>query len=210
MDSAIKRAAPLTGVTFAALYLLGGYLYTKGAPAFAAKPDEVVTYFKDQSHYISLGSLLIFVAAPFWFIFIGCIYSSIKSKEGGVGRLAVTQLASGATAAAVSIVGTLCAAIGAIRADRGTLETGPATVYFDASTALLYTGTAVAAAGFLFALAAASIRYNVVLPRALGWVALVLAVLFLIPPISWIALPLGVLLMIVASVNLYRENAGEL
>jgi hypothetical protein len=210
MDAAIKRAAPLTGVTFALLYLLGSFISMHHAPAVAARPDDVVAYFAERPHSIALGSLLIFVAAPFWFIFIGCIYSSIKAKEDGVGRLAVTQLASGAAAAAVSIVGALCAATGAIRADRGTLDPGAATVYFDAATALLYTGTAVAAAGFLLALAAASIQYNAVLPRVLGWAALVLAVLFVIPGVSKLALPLGVALMIVASISLYREKAGEL
>jgi hypothetical protein len=210
MDTAIKRAAPLTGVTFALLYLAAMFLYRKGQPEFAADPGEITEYFAAQSAYVSLGSLAVFVSAPFWFVFIGCVYSSIKSKEDGVGRLAATQLASGATAAAVSIVGALCAAIGAIRAERGTLDAGAATVYFDAATALLYTGTAVAATGFLFALAAASLRYGAVFPKPVGWIALILAVLFLIPPISWISLPLGVLLMVFASIRLYLERAGEL
>lgn len=210
MDTAIKRAAPLTGVTFAILYLAAMFLYRKGQPEFGADSAEITAYFEAQSAYISLGSLAVFICTPFWFIFIGCIYSSIKAKEDGVGRLAVTQIASGATAAAVSTVGALCAAIGAIRAERGTLDGGAATVYFDAATALLYTGTAVAATGFLFAIAAASLRYGAVLPKPFGWVALVLAVLFLIPPISWICLPLGVVLMIYASIRLYAEDAGEL
>ena len=83
-------------------------------------------------------------------------------------------------------------------------------VYFDASTALLYTGTAVAAAAFLLAVAVASIRYGVILPKPIGFASLVLAVIFLIPPLSMWALALGVALMGYASIKLYLDGAGEL
>ena len=76
MDTAIKRAAPLTGVTFALLYLAAMFLYRKGQPEFAADSGEITEYFAAQSAYVSLGSLAVFVSAPFWFIFIGCVYSS--------------------------------------------------------------------------------------------------------------------------------------
>lgn len=210
MEAALKKTAPITGLTFAALYLLGGYTLAKGAPDFAAGSDAILAYFTDQSAAINVGALLIFVAAPFWFIFVGTIFAAIREAEGGAGRLGVTAAASASTAAAVSIVGTLCASIGAIRGADGTLDAGAAMVYFDASTALLYTGTAVAAAAFLLAVAIASIRYGVVLPKALGWASLVLAVIFLIPPLSMWALALGVVFMGVASIKLYRDNAGEL
>jgi hypothetical protein len=210
MEAAFKKTAPITGLTFAALYLLGGYTLSKGAPEFAAESNEILTYFTDQSASIAVGALLIFVAAPFWFIFVGTIYAAIKVAEGGVGRLAVTAVASAATAAAVSIVGALCASIGAIRGGDGSLDAGAAMVYFDASTALLYTGTAVSAAAFLLAVAIASIRYDVVLPKPLGYASLVLAVVFLIPPLSMWALALGVVFMGIASVKLYGDKAGDL
>jgi len=210
MDAALRRSAPIAGLTFAALYLIGGYTLAKGAPGFAAESDAILTYFTDRSASINVGALLNFVSAPFWFIFLGTIYSAIKDKEGASGHLAATALASGAAAAAVSIVGALCASIGAIRGADGTLDAGAAVVYFDASTALLYTGTAVAAAAFLLAVAAASIRYGVILPKALGAASLILAVLFLIPPLSMWALALGVALMGLASIKLFLDGAGEL
>lgn len=210
MDAALRKSAPITGLTFAALYLIGGYTFSKGAPGFAADADAIQAYFTDQSASINVGALLIFVSAPFWFIFLGVVYSAIKDKEGGTGHLGATALASGAAAAAVSIVGTLCASIGAIRGADGTLDAGAAMVYFDASTALLYTGTAVSAAAFLLAVAVASIRYGVILPKPIGAASLVLAVIFLIPPLSMWALALGVVLMGYASIKLYFDGAGEL
>ena len=210
MDAALRRSAPITGLTFAALYLIGGYMLSKGAPEFAAESAAIQAYFTEQSAVINVGALLIFVSAPFWFIFLGTVYSAIKAEEGGTGHLGATALASGAAAAAVSIVGALCASIGAIRGADGTLDPGAAVVYFDASTALLYTGTAVAAAAFLIAVAVASIRYGVVLPKAVGAASLVLAVVFLIPPLSMWALALGVALMGYASIKLFLDGAGEL
>lgn len=210
MEAALKKSAPITGLTFAILYLLGAYTLANGAPNFGADAGAIVSYFADQSAEINVGALLIFVSSPFWFFFVGTVFAAISKAEGGAGRLGVTAAASAATAAAVSIVGALCASIGAIRGADGTLDPGAAMVYFDASTALLYTGTAVAAAAFLFCVALASVRYGVVLPKVLGAASLILAVLFLIPPLSMWALTLGVALMGVASIKLYMDNAGEL
>lgn len=209
LSPAVRKAAPLTGVTFGALYLLGNYMLVGDAPAFGAEPAEIMPYFADRAPYILMGTLLVFVSAPFWFSFLGVLHNAVKAKEGETGRLAITLVGSGSAAAAITLVGEACAAAGAIRARNGTLTSGPATVYFDASYALVYTATAVAAAAFLLALAIASLRYEAVMPRWLGAVSLVLAVVFLIPNLAWIALPIGVLVMTIASVLLYRDQADD-
>lgn len=209
LDGALKKAAPLTGITFGFLYLLGTYMVLKEAPDFAAKAAEIMPYFADQAANILAGTLLVFISTPFWFSFLGVLHNAVKAKEGPTGRLATTLVASGSAAAAITLVGEACAAAGAIRARNGTLTSGVATVYFDASYALVYTATAVAVAAFLFALAIASLRYEAVMPKWLGAVSLVLAGVFLIPNVAWIALPIGVLIMIYASIRLYSEQADE-
>lgn len=210
MDAALRKAAPLTGITFGALYLLGSYMLVHASPEFGAKPAEIVPYFTDRAANILFGTLLVFVSAPFWFSFLAVLHTVVKAKEGASGRLSTVMVASGSAAAAITLVGEACAAAGAIRARNGTLESGPATVYFDASYALVYTATAVAAAAFLLALAMASLRYQAVMPRWLGAVSLALAVVFLIPNLAWLALPVAVVILTVASVLLYRDQADNL
>lgn len=203
----LRRVAPLTGMTFAFLYLFGSYLLLKDAPEFGAEPAEIIPYFTERASDIQAGTLLVFISAPFWFTFLGVLHRAVKAHEGTEGRLATVLVAAGSAAAAITLVGQACAAAGAIRAQDGTLEAGPATVYFDASYSLVYTATAVAATAFLIALALASLRYDAIMPRPLGAFSLVLGVVFLIPNIAWIALPIGVLIMTYISLRLYREQS---
>lgn len=210
MDATLKRLAPLAGVVVVALEVIGGTLAMKGAPAFAAKPAEIMAYFADPASHLMLAMLLLMMAAPFWFIFLGCLYGAVKVKEGGVGRLAATLLASGSAAAAIGVAGDVFMAMASIRASRGTLSPTLATAYFDASNVLSYTGFAVALSAFNLALGLAALRYGAILPKWLGAISIVLAVLLLIPPISWAAIAGGFLLTLYASLVLYREKAGEL
>lgn len=212
MGSAFKKAAPLTGITFAILYLLGVVLQQKGVPAFGAGAAEIQTYFTDNYANVVTGAFLIFLSTPFWFIFNGVLFAAIRERESGAGRLGVTLAAAGAAAAAITVAGQGIGAMGAIRAHEGTLSDTLAPVYFDVFTGMVYTCTAVVAAAFLFALASASLRYGAVLPRWLGGVALILAVAFLIPipAVSWAVVSIGVLIVLYASFVLYRENAGDL
>lgn len=210
MDATVKRMAPLAGVAFVALEIVGGLLVMKGSPAFAARPAEISAYFADPTSHLMLGILLFLIATPFWFIYLGCLYGAVKVKEGGVGRLAAMLLATGSTAAALGVAGDVFIAMASIRASGGTLTPGIATVYFDAANVLGYTGLAVALSAFSLAFGVASFRYGAVVPRWLGAVSIVLAVVYLIPPISWAALYIGLLITAYASVVLYRERAGEL
>lgn len=212
MGSAFKKAAPLTGITFAILYLFGVALQQKGVPGFGADSAQAQAYFTDHYADVVTGAFLVFVSTPFWFIFNGVLFAAIREKEEGAGRLGVTLAASGASASAITIAGQGIGAMGAIRAHEGTLSATLAPVYFDVFTGMVYTCTAVVAAAFVFVLAAASLRYGAVLPKWLGGVALVLAAAFLIPvpAVSWAVVSLGVLIVLYASVALYRENAGDL
>jgi hypothetical protein len=212
MGSAFKKAAPLTGITFAILYLLGVALQQKGVPGFGAQSAEIMTYFDDNYANIVTGTFLVFVSAPFWFIFNGVLFAAIRDKEEGAGRLGVTLAAAGAAAAAITVAGQGIGAMGAIRAHEGTLSPAVAPVYFDVFTGMVYTCTAVVAAAYLIALAFASLRTGAVLPRWLGGVSLVLAAAFVIPipAVSWAVVSIGVLIVLYASVALYRQNAGEL
>ncbi len=212
MDSAFKKAAPLTGITFALLYLFGVALQQRGVPAFGSDSAAVQTYFTDHYADIVTGAMLVFISTPFWFIFNGVLFAAIRQREEGAGRLGVTLAASGASASAITVAGQGIGAMAAIRAHDGTLNPILAPVYFDVFTGMVYTCTAVVAAAFVFVLAVASLRYGAVLPKWLGGVALLLAIAFLIPvpAVSWAVVSIGVLIVLYASVALYRQNAGDL
>lgn len=212
MGSAFQKAAPLTGITFAILYLLGVALQRHGAPEFGASGEDAVAFFTDNYSNVITGAFLVFVSTPFWFIFNGVLFAAIREKEGGAGRLGVTLAASGAAAAAVTIAGQGLSVAAATRAHDGTLSATIAPVYYDAFIGLVFTCTAITAAAYVFALAAGSLRHGAVLPKWLGAVTLLLAALFLVPvpAVSSAVVALGVLVVLYASYALYREDAGEL
>jgi hypothetical protein len=210
VNATLKRVAPLAGVVFVALEIAGGALVMKGSPAFAAKPAEITAYLAEPTSHVMLGIFLFLIATPFWFIYLGCLYGAVKVKEGGVGRLAAMLLATGSAGVALGVAGDVFLAMASIRASGGTLTPSIATVYFDASNVLGYTGLAVALSAFSLALGVASLRYGAVVPKWIGAVSIVLAVLYLVPPISSAALYVGLPITLYASVALYRDKAGEL
>ena len=210
MDAALRRVAPLAGVVFVALEIVGGALVMKGSPAFAAKPAEILAYFADPASHMMLGIVLYLIATPFWFIYLGCLYGAVKVKEGGVGRLSATLLATGSAAAALGVAADAFTAMASTRAAHGTLTAAMSAVYFDAANVLTYTGMAAILSAFSLVLGVASFRYDAVIPKWLGAVSILLAALYLVPPISWVAVDVGLLVTLYASVVLYRDNAGTL
>jgi hypothetical protein len=210
MDATLRRVAPLAGAVMVALELIGGALTLKGAPGYAAKPSDILAYFSHPASHVMIGIWLLLLAAPFWFIYLGCLYGAVKVKEGGVGRLSATLLATGSAAAALGVAADAFTAMASIRAAHGTLTAAMSAVYFDAANVLTYTGMAVILSAFSLVLGVASFRYDAVIPKWLGAVSILLAALYLIPPISWVAVDVGLLITLYASVVLYRENAGTL
>jgi hypothetical protein len=49
-----------------------------------------------------------------------------------------------------------------------------------------------------------------VIPKWLGAVSIVFAVVFVIPPVSWAALQIGLIFTLIVSVLLFQQKAGEL
>jgi hypothetical protein len=207
MDAALKRTAPLAGVVVVALEIIGGTLALKGAPGFSAKPAEIAAYFADPPSHIMLGIWLMMLAGPFWLIYVGCLYGAVKVKEDGIGRLSATLLVSGSAGVALGIAGDVFSAMAVIRAGAGTLTPTMATIYFDATNILSYTAMAMMLSVFSLALGLASFRYAV-LPKWVGVVSILLAVVYVIPPISWVGVYIGLLVTLYVSVLLYRDKAG--
>jgi hypothetical protein len=210
MDATLKKLGPLTGVVFVVLYVVSSVITMKGSPEFAGKPAEILAYYQGHEHQIMLGGLLDIISTPFWFIFLGCLRSGMGAAEGGAGRLTATAFGAGVAGAAVGVAGTVMNVMAAIRSGKGTLDASAATVYFDATQVLVYTATAAVLSAFVLALGIASFRYGAIIPKWLGAVSVLLAIAFVIPPISWAALQLGLIIVLWASIVLYRQKAGEL
>jgi hypothetical protein len=211
MDATLKRIAPLSGVVFVVLYVAGVLIAMKGSPDFAGDPAAIQTFFENESNRILWGACLAILSLPFWFLFLGNLRSGMAKAEGGAERLSATAFGSGVAAAATGTAGFLVGAMGAMRADdAGKIDAATATVMWDVWQVLAFTATVAVLSAFSLAVGVASLRYGAVIPKWLGVVAILLAIVYLIPPISWAALPVGLLLTLIISVLLFQQRAGEL
>ena len=211
MDATLKRYSPLSGVVFVALYVAATIVGMKDAPGYPGDAASLQAYFEDQSEWIMCGGVLGLLSLPFWFLYLGNLRSAIARAEGGSERLAATVFAAGAAAGAVGGAGIGIGTMGAIRANEsGTIDPAVATVMWDTSQVLTYTATAAVLSAFALAFGVASFRYGAVIPKWLGAVSIVFAVLFVIPPISWAALLVGLVFTLIVSVLLFQQKSGEI
>jgi hypothetical protein len=210
MDATSRRLVPLSGVVFVALYVLSMVIGFSDSPDFAGPPEEVAQYYADKKDEILMSTVLAAISAPFFIFFAGCLRTAIARVEGGTNRLAATAFGSSIAAVALGIGGVMVNAMAALRIDeQGEIPPEVATAYFDIGQILGFAAVPAAFAAALAATAIASLRYRAVLPAWLAYLTLILALVDVIPPISWIGTMVGILWVLVVSVLLYRQGAGE-
>ena len=210
MDATLRRLAPLSGVAFVALYVLSAVIGLSDSPDFAGPSEEIAQYYIDNNDEILMSTVLAAIATPFFIFFVGCLRTAIARVEGGTTRLATTAFGSAMAAVALGIGGVMVNAMAALRVDeQGEISSEVATAYFDIGQILSFAAVPAAIAAGLAATAVASLRYRAVLPAWLAYLTLVLALVDVIPPISWIGTMVGILWVLVVSVLLYTQGAGE-
>jgi hypothetical protein len=190
--------------------LLGVLLRALGAnePDEDSSPREILAFFKNDDNWIFVSSFLAGIGLLFFIWFLGSLRSRLHSAEGGSGRLATITFGGG-VATAILLFAALAPGVSGAAAIQGS-DISP-----EAAEALWHTGDGFFPAAFLAsALPLAATAFVVLrkraLPRWLGWVSAVLALVMLIPFVNWLAFgfvfPLWV---IAASLLLWREH-GEL
>ena len=202
MSDRLSRCAPLTGVVFFILTLIA--ILTGGeTPEANASVAKVLSYYSTHRSEVETSAILI----AFAFLFLVLFAASLRSY------LRRTPEAEGL--AALSLAGAVIMAVGAFAVT--SIEYGLAhnlhvlgpssaqTLSFLSNELFLV----VIAGGFLFALPAGlAILRGAQLPKWLGWVAIVLGIFFVIPPLIFPAL-LGTLLWsLIASVMIYVRSAA--
>ena len=207
--SRYERLAPLTGIAFVVLTVVGVLIATKDSPDdFPGEVQQIVEYYTDGKDSIITGSWIAIVGVLFLFWFAGSLRERLGFAEGGAGRLASVAFGGGVAAATILLVFNAVNLIGALRVEEHD-EIAPetATALSDASNGLIGTALPVAMAAMIGAAGVVAIRTGA-LPRWLGIVSLVLMVGLLILPIAWILLLPALLWVLVVSVLLYTRPAA--
>jgi hypothetical protein len=198
-----NRYAPLTGIAFVVITIVAFATGGGETPNANASPAKVILYYAKHRSEIETSSVLIVFGFLFAVLWAGALRSYLRRTPGAEG-LASLVLAGGVLMAvgAVTLAG---------------IEYGLAHQLYHLGPQVAQTLNFLAnelflpllVGGFLFGVCAGlAILRGAALPRWLGWVAIVIGVAAVIPPVSFFAL-LGFLLWsLVTSIIAFKRLSG--
>ena len=185
----LARYAPWTGTLAVALWVVGFLvLVSSGMVAQDASPEEVLAHYQTNGVPIIAGSYVFMLGSLAFLWFLGSLVTSLRSAEGGDGRVASIAFGGGVAMAVCALLlpsGGVTLALGA-----GTITAASADALRH-SPGIFYIGVELFAAVLVAATAIVALR-TAVLPRWLAWVSLLLALVLLIPPIGWVGVLVGI------------------
>jgi hypothetical protein len=196
----LERFAPLTGVVFVALvvpvFFLGGE-----PPDADEKLPKVLDFWKSNDSELMWGAALAGLAAVFLLWFMGVLRSSLRTAEGGTGRVSTTAYAGGI------VLATWIAFLASIQfaaADTAGDVAPAVTQTLSVINSDCFFGFAVGTATIFIAAGGLIIRTGF-LPRWLGWISVLLGIAAVTPAgfVSFIGLLLWILAV---SIVLFRRT----
>ncbi len=194
------RFVALTGAAWGVLAIVGIFTSNGETPDSNASTAKVISYYSAHSSDIKTSAVFFAIAFLFFLMFCGTLRAFLRRNPANE-ALATLMLAAGAVLTAAAGIG-------------GSVELGLAKNIHDltpgAAQALNVIQNEaflpVFISGFVFSISSGlAILRGSTLPRWLGWVALVMAVVFVIPPIGIAAFLLVILWSLVVSIVMFRR-----
>ena len=186
-DSNWKQIGAAGGIAFVVLQVVGQVLIQVGGtePAFNAAAPETLEFFETRSpRLFEVGGYLSALSAIALLWFLGSLWSTLRTAEGEPGWLSTVALGSGLVVVAVSAIAGSGWALAVFRIGEG-LDPQLARFQFDFGN-FGFATIWVMLASFLLASSAVALR-TAALPRWIGWMGLVIAILLLIARAFWAA-----------------------
>jgi hypothetical protein len=191
----MRRWLALCGVG-AAILIVVSFLLSGPSPQDDASAAKVVSYFRDHLTVTRIGSLLLAIAAVLVVLFAARLRELLQSGGPGVGALPTAAFGGAVILAAGALLDSTVGFTLARAADRR--FAGPAqtlNVVFNNDFFVLTGGIA----ALLLAAGIATVR-RPVLPRWLGWAAIVIAILSLAGPLGLVGAILSIVWLLVVGI----------
>ncbi len=204
-ESRLERLAPLSGVVFVVLAVIG--ILLTGAVDYKPSAERAVEIFAANPGNVSLGGNIGDYAAFFFIWFAGIVFAALREREGGAGRVSTVAFGGGVAAALAVAVGMTFLGAGGVRAGSpgGITPEGAVTLY-DLYSGLMGGVLSIALAAFIGATAVVSLR-TMMFPAWFGWASALIAV-GLLTPIHYIFEGVALVWTVVMSVWLYRRGTS--
>jgi hypothetical protein len=199
-----ERLAPLTGVVFVVLVLVGFIPLGGDTPGSHASAQKVVDFYSKHTTREALAALAVALSVPFLVFFSSILHRALRAA-GGSGRLATAAFGGGLLAAAGFAFAAAVHFALADAADK-TSSAGAAQALnvLDNDTFIPFVaglGTLLLGSGL------ATLRYGGLLPRWLGWAGAIIGVAIFIPFVGFVAFGLSGIWVVVASIVLYQRGS---
>ena len=212
MHSRLERWAPLTGIGFVVLWIVGFFLAVTDSPDFAARPAENLEYYVDNKGSIIGGVIASALALVLLVWFLGCIRAAMVRAEGGDARVAATGFAGGIIGVGLEMTAMAMFIMPALRLDeRDKLSLESATTFTDLGN-ITYGFAAPLGFGVLFfAIAVLGFRHGAV-PKWWAVITAVLGIVMIVPFVSWsvgFVLPIWVIVMTILLLRSQRAPVAS-
>jgi hypothetical protein len=200
-----ERLAALSGLVAVALWVIGVVLEeVSNLPG--EDPNEILSWFQDESNTILSGAFIFMLGSLFFLIFIGALRVRLVRAESESAFLSAIAFGAGLVVVALTLLIPGPNLAGALAKDDLTPEAAQALTVVDDA---FFVGAELAAALLLIATGLAILRYGA-LPRWVAWISFLFALWLLIPPIGWAGLLVGVpLWTIIVAVLLWMRSGDE-
>jgi len=200
-----ERYAPWTGVLAVVLWVVGFViLISAGMVAQDATPEQVLAFHQTNGGPVIAGSFIFMLGTLAFVWFLGSLRSSLRSAEGGAGRVAAIAFGGGLAMAVCALLLPSGGVAVALAAGTMSATSADALRYLPS---VFFIGVELFAAVLVGASGLVALR-TAVLPRWLAWVSLLLALVLLIPPIGWAGILLGVPIWTLLVSLLLTRTAG--
>jgi hypothetical protein len=207
------RWAPLGGIVYVVLFIVGLILVDNGRPNGDAAPSKVIPYYQDNGHRdrIHLGVLLLFIGVFFLIWFVAALRELVRAYSGDGTLAAVTAIGGGVYAALTLVSAALQDAIYTMSDDTFHHTVYPGLIHAanDAGY-VVHSAGGVGVGAMIVAVSLALLGARAV-PAWLGWVSLLAGIvsIFAVFFFPWIVIAVWVLVASVLTTRaLGRLSAG--
>ena len=203
MNGSREWLVPLTGVVFFVLVVIAFVVGGEPPDPSDASVQEIIDFYVENEGSVILGAALATVAATFLVFFFGYVRTVLRAAEGDRGMLSLVSFAGAVIVAiAIAVDSTISFALAETVDDVDPTAVQALSALWSNDFLPFALGVQV----LLLATGLSAIRHGA-LPKWLGWIALLLAVIA-VTPIGFVAfLGAGVWILIVSIVLTLRARA---
>lgn len=199
----LEKLAPLSGILAVALMIVGAIMF--GVYDYLPSAERLVEILNSNPDRIFWAGYIGSISGFFLIWFVGSVFSALRMKDGGIGRLSMIAFGGGVASGVALVIGfSMILTAGARAGAEGGINAIESVTLYDIYSQILGQMFAITMAVFIGATAVVSLRVNI-FPSWFGWVSTLIAV-GLLTPIAYFVLAFALGWLIIASIWLYRRG----